>query len=112
MFKVTKESTGHEFSQHQTVRDAVVAAWLRMEDDPEIGDLAVYDSAGDLARRVCFCPDDDWDTTIRVFLPGEPLVPPSGYVPRRITQEDLDAYPVGDPKRIGLEQLMEQELHA
>jgi hypothetical protein len=99
---------GYEISGRWRSLDAAIeAAKDRLEDDPELGELTIweFDENGNFSyhvRTVTFGPDANWDSIVVVLMPGEQIQPP-GPVPRRISEEDLDGYDLGDPKRAYLE---------
>lgn len=99
--------SGDEVDTRATLAEATSAAVSRLEDDPELGTLEVFERVRspqgiEHVKTITHGPDANWDTIVVVLDPGEKIKPP-GYVPRRITEEDLEAYELGDPKRISLE---------
>jgi len=86
---------------------AIELGKVLLDDDPELRELTVWEShpSGNLRthhKTITFGPDANWDTIVVVLDPGEHVRAP-GPIPRRITEDDLDAYDLGDPKRITLE---------
>lgn len=106
--RYTVENTaGDELEVHDTLTAATRSGVERLEDDPELGELLVYEvgrtaPTGTHMKTITHGPDANWDTIVVVLEPGERIGRP-GYVPRQITEEDLEGYELGDPKRIGIE---------
>lgn len=101
------------FAPWNTLEAAVEAARRRLEDDPEFRSLDVYavDHVGNWTheRTVTFGPDANWESVVVVLEPGQKIEPPAGsYLPRQLTEEDLDAYDLGDAKRITLQRMMDE----
>jgi hypothetical protein len=114
---VVCNSEGNEMSgQWRSLEAAVGDAKDMLEDDPELGELEVWQidrhekdgtAVPGHVKTITFGPDAHWDTIVVVLDPGEKPRPP-GPVPHRVTEEDLDGYDLGDPKRIALEQVIER----
>src|ERR1043165_8259209 len=87
---------------------AVWDAECRLAEDPELREVTVWeiDPSGNLLthhRTVTFGPDANWDSIVVVLKPGEHVRAP-GPIPHRISEDDLDGYELGSPKRAALEQ--------
>lgn len=86
-----------------------VADDVRVEADEDGWHLVVETNVGDFNFRIHAVAEKlsaDVDATIGAWL-REGRRAAATYVPR-ITLDDLDAYPPGDPKRITLEREMEK----
>ncbi len=105
---IVQNTEGYELAGPWSVLDeAVDGAVALLKDDPELRELTVweFDPSGNLVthrKTITHGPDANWDTVIVVLDPGEHVRAPAP-VPHRITEDDLDAYELGDPKRITLE---------
>jgi hypothetical protein len=90
---------GDWLAQRSNLDDAVREAKRLLADNPERGELIVAEWRH--IKTVTFGPSADWDTEIVVLEPGERISAP-GYVPHRISEEDLEGYELDDPKRWAL----------
>lgn len=87
---------------------AVEQAKAKLEDDPELGELTVWEmhpsgNAMTHLKTITHGPDADWQSIVVVLDPGAHVRAP-GPIPHRITEDDLDAYPLGSYKRAVLEE--------
>jgi hypothetical protein len=108
MFAVCNHDGDELSGPWRTLEWAIGDARDRLEDDPELGEVIVWeiDPSGNLVthhRTVTFGPDANWQSEVVVLKPGERIRAP-GRVPRRITEDDLEGYDLGDPKRQALEE--------
>jgi len=96
---VVETSDGDWLAQRSNLEDAVTEAKRLLADDPERGELIVAEWRQ--VKTVTFGPTADWDSEIVVLEPGE-RISALGYVPHRISEKDLEAYELNDPKRWAL----------
>lgn len=92
----------------ETLDFAVEKAKKRLEDDPELAELTVWEihPSGNLIshlKTITHGPDADWQSIVVALDPGEHVQPP-GPIPHRITEDDLDGYELGSYKRAVLEE--------
>jgi hypothetical protein len=106
---VIRNPDGDDLATHHTLDEAIAKAKADLEDDPErhseleIWELDENEAFAYHVRTVTFVPDEYWESVVGVLSPGEKIQPP-GPIPHRITEEDLEGYDLGDPKRAALEQ--------
>lgn len=87
---------------------AIVEAKMRLEEDPELGEVLVFKD-GCYIGKATHVPDHDWQSVVAWLWDGEQVLPPAGAVIPAYFACDPDescGYDLSDPKSEGFHDRM------
>ena len=83
----------HQYEFPGSTDEAILEAKTRLEDDPEIGHVEVYQDDCYIGQAT-HVPDHDWQSVVGWLWDGERVLPPAG-IP---SIHDGEGYTLDDPK--------------